>query len=318
MASNSFAAQLWPQQRATPASLDGKSVEIWSSFVATQLSWLREHSPACTSLQHPAKGGLLGVAVLIEPREHAHTEYVLRNFAHFLQPAGWAIAIVHGTRNKLFMERIVKLVGGAGNIQLINCGADDLPPSHYNRLLTTASFWTGMPHENILLFQTDTTLLQAWTHAHTALLDYDYVGAPWRNTCFVCQSAIVQGAPSCNHKIDHSGLLASAPNLVGNGGLSLRKRSAMAAACGRFRLHNVDDARMNLGVENEDVFFALALPQLGYKVAPRALAADFAVEECTPISLELGKPCALGLHKVWAYHSSTVTSVLLSGCRTTS
>jgi hypothetical protein len=68
----------------------------------------------------------------------------------------------------------------------------------YNNLLKNINLYEIIPTENFLIFQTDTLINPKYKDLIYEFINYDYVGAPW----------IIN-------------------NQVGNGGLSLRKKSKM-------------------------------------------------------------------------------------------
>ena len=112
-------------------------------------------------------------------------------------------------------------------IKLINLGIDNLTLNDYNNLLKSSKFYNFIPTETFMIFQTDSMILPKYKHYINYFLNYDYVGAPWNN------------------------------KLVGNGGLSIRKKSKMLEIINienkkkRFYLM---DKNKNI---NEDGFFSL-------------------------------------------------------------
>jgi hypothetical protein len=157
-------------------------------------------------------------AVIIEPREHKALEFVLNNFFINLSDE-WYFIIFHGKKNKEFLKDIIekKLYSYKYRInKLIELDIDNLTSVQYNKLCKSSAFYKCIETEIILIFQTDTIILSNNKDQINNFLKYDYVGAPWRN------------------------------RLVGNGGLSLRRKSKMIEIC-----EKVDP---NL-VENEDNYF---------------------------------------------------------------
>lgn len=136
-----------------------------------------------------------GVAVIVEtrPSERSILEQTIRNIRHYTQ---WEI-IVYGIEVGLPVVHL-------GSVNINN-------HHHYNDLLKSFTFWEQLPHENILIFQTDSILLRCGI---TDYLDYGYVGAPW------------SWAYDPNFKDSRYPDL-SIFKLGGNGGLSLRKKSLM-------------------------------------------------------------------------------------------
>jgi hypothetical protein len=143
-------------------------------------------------------------AFIIEPRKHKALEFVLKNFLENLSNE-WSFIIFHGNLNKEYVQNIVdtKLSKYKNRITLKSIHKDNIGTSEYSKLLTTRSFYNQIPTEIFLVFQTDTMIIQKNKDNILDFLDYDFVGAPY---------------------VGKSSLL---PGCVGNGGLSLRKKSKM-------------------------------------------------------------------------------------------
>jgi hypothetical protein len=156
-------------------------------------------------------------AVIVEPREHKAFEFVLQNFLENLSDE-WAILIMHGNKNINYINNIIhkKLAKNKNRITLINLKVDNLTIDDYNNLLVSEDFYNNIPTEIFLIFQTDTIICKENKGLINNFLQYDYVGAPWK---------------------DHR---------IGNGGLSLRKKSKMIEKIRKCKYNN----------QNEDLFFA--------------------------------------------------------------
>jgi len=191
-------------------------------------------------------------AIIVEPRRHAALEFVLTNFLENLSDE-WNIIVFHGTENIEYVANISnKLEKIKKRITLHNLGIRNLTTSDYSRLFATRSFYNNIPTETFLVFQTDTMIFAKNKDILHQFMAYDYVGAPW---------------PSAMHG-----------TRVGNGGLSLRKKSKM--------LHIID-SRPYRG-EPEDVYFS-SNPL--YKPT---------VEEALRFSVEqIFFPESFGCHKPW-------------------
>ena len=150
---------------------------------------------------------MLYTAVIVEPRQHKAFPYVLENFLNNLSN-DWSFIIFHGNLNLKFIVNIIngKLIKHVHRIKLINLNVDNLTVDKYSNLLKYSKyFYDCIPTETFLVFQTDTIIFEKHKHLINNFLHYDYVGAPWNN------------APCNKNKND----------CVGNGGLSLRKKSKM-------------------------------------------------------------------------------------------
>lgn len=136
----------------------------------------------------------------------------------------------------------------------------------YSNLLADCDFWRSFQSLNILVFQADSRFCarSARSIDYFLELDVDWVGAPW--------GAEMQWRP-----------LASAGSLVGNGGFSLRSRSAMLSCCG------------TLSQANEDVHYVQCLVRKQLKIASVPQAEEFAFESYMPQSTLV----PLGVHKAY-------------------
>jgi hypothetical protein len=154
-------------------------------------------------------------AVIVEPRKHKALGFVLDNFLRNLSDE-WKIILFHGTQNEEYIDKIFESELKSFNHRLkkIKLNIDNLLTGQYNNLLKCSSFYKCIDTEVFLIFQTDTIILNK--DLINNFLNYDYVGAPWVN------------------------------GMVGNGGLSLRKKRKMIEICEKVN-HNF--------TENEDNYF---------------------------------------------------------------
>ena len=324
----------WPVPPVAPLITSPASVELWQEHVDASLAWLRAHDAGVRALPSlVANTSLQGVGILIEPRDHADAEFVLRNWAHFRARQGWGLVVVHGS-TLASAQFYASLTRGWPNVLLLDCGAENLDGNAYNSKLTDPDFWKQfICFKRVVVFQTDTAQIASASLAR--FCEYDWVGAPWAHTCLVCNAVIVppprkdsedskdsdEGKKDkkrvcCGHMIDHRALQALAPNLVGNGGLSLRNPRAMLDVCERFRLSagvaKDADTRIVLDATNEDTFFCLALQASGRRIAPRVVADEWAIEQVVPRMLDPSLPAAVGIHKPWAYVAPDVLRCILA------
>ena len=147
---------------------------------------------------------MLYTAIIVEPREHKALPYVLENFLKNLSEE-WSFIIFHGNKNLEFVNTIIeeKLENYKHRIRLISLNVDNLSINDYNNLFKyNKQFYECIPTETFLVFQTDTIIIEKHKYLINMFLDYDFVGAPLNHY------------PRGNER-------------VGNGGLSLRKKSKM-------------------------------------------------------------------------------------------
>ena len=206
-------------------------------------------------------------ALIIEPRQHKALELVLTNFMGNLDNK-WNFIIFHGFDNKEFIENIISKNSLDNNrIKMINLNVHNLTIKDYNNLFYSRSFYDNIPTEMFLVFQSDTLICKKHKDLIYKFMEYDYVGAPWwetdwnKNTC---------------------------TNRVGNGGLSLRRKSKM--------LELLDNCTHNN--ENEDMFFSKLICNCKYNIEfnkpTEEEAKEFAIEH-------LYNDKTFGVHKPWLY-----------------
>ena len=199
-------------------------------------------------------------AVLVDTRCLPNFEFVIRQVGRFLDDT-WSMTIFTGNLNYDYVKEICNQIG---NISVINLNIDSMTINDYNNMLLTESFWNRINAEHILIFQGDSLLLR---HGINDYLDYDYVGAPWPHDSFTT---------------------------VGNGGLSLRRKSAIIRV---FKEYDISQAPLELKPEfldqvPEDVYFSYGLTYLQGNVPSWEEAMKFSVE-----SIPYDNP--IGMHQMW-------------------
>lgn len=137
-------------------------------------------------------------AVLIEPRPTTLIELVIKNFMYFLHE-DWNLMVICGNKNKKYILHLAEMIG---EIIIIDLKVDNLVISEYNSLCLSSELYDYIPTEHMLFFQLDTLLRKPIADDY---LKYAYVGAPWRSDLQWFHMT----------------------NGIGNGGLSLRRKSYM-------------------------------------------------------------------------------------------
>jgi len=160
-------------------------------------------------------------AVIVEPRKHIALEYVLSNFNKGLDDK-WQFLVIHGNDNKEYVEDIVSNIPSR-KIELKNLNVGNYSSQEYNKLFYDKSFYDWIPTEVFLIFQTDALICLQNKHLINDFIKYDYVGAPWMN------------------------------GNVGNGGLSLRRKSKMMEILEKASHLKFQDTGE---LWNEDAFFS--------------------------------------------------------------
>jgi hypothetical protein len=198
-------------------------------------------------------------AVIVEPRKHNALKFVLENFLDNLSNE-WNIIIYHGNLNETFTRKIVdeNLLKYTDRIKLINLNLDNLSIPDYNNLMVSKEFIESIPTEVFLIFQTDTLICESFKDLINDFIKYDYVGAPWTD------------------------------GNIGNGGLSLRRKSKMIEIINKCPYDRV-------GTHNEDVYFSTGCNGIIINKPDLNKAKSFSMET-------LYNEYSFGLHKAWIYN----------------
>ena len=195
-------------------------------------------------------------AIIIEPRKHAALEYVLENFVKNLD-YNWNFIIFHGNLNEEYVKNIVnyKLSNYKNRITLKNLSVDNLTINDYNKILVSKKIYDDIPTEVFLIFQTDSIICKEYKDLINFYIKYDYVGAPWMH---------------------HT--------KIGNGGLSLRRKSKMLEIINNCKYDN----------EPEDMYFSLSCPYI-YRNKP-------SFDDAKKFSVEtIYSDISFGVHKPWTH-----------------
>lgn len=205
-------------------------------------------------------------AIIVEPRKHRALSFVLDNFLSNLSDE-WSIILFHGTTNLEYARDSIQNLEEKHNqqrITMLQLNVANLTGREYSDLFMTASFYHHIPTETFLVFQTDSMILSENKDQINLFLQYDYVGAPWR-----------EGVPWAS------------TSRVGNGGLSLRKKSKMLEI-----IQHKGYIR-----QNEDVYFSQNIPNtIPWNVPTVSDALLFSIETVFGES-------PFGIHNCWRYLS---------------
>lgn len=159
----------------------------------------------------------------------------------------------------------------------------------YNDVMKSAEFWKsiGNDSEMCLIVQDDGFLVNGVDFGK--YLEYDYVGAPWADAK------------------DNEYLKKFVnPEMVGNGGFSLRNVKRMIEVCERFEKEKYQLFYYNINEIPEDVYFVKHLKAIGANVAPFEVARKFSVEQIMTVD-------PVGFHKFWLYNVPAATEGLFKG-----
>lgn len=185
----------------------------------------------------------LYTAIIVEPREHAALEFVLKNFQENL-PKEWQFVVFHGNKNIEYTREICDRVFEPGRVKMVNLGVDNLDWGGYIELFRDDLLYSNIPTEIFLVFQTDAIICSQFKEKLNEFLSYDYVGAPWLN------------------------------GTVGNGGLSLRRKSKMLEILEKCKI--TKDA--NDKYIGEDAYFSFACEGVEMNKPTAEHAKNFSIE----------------------------------------
>ena len=196
--------------------------------------------------------------VIVEPREHPYLINVIKNFMFLLRNKGYGLIIFHGTTNESFIKTALD---GWPNVKYHNLNKPNLTIVEYNNLYKSISFWDILLMHNCehaLTFETDSVLLKDSIDDY---LEYDYIGAPWKDV-----------HPAMN-------VLT-----IGNSGFCLRKPVIMKEIITKYGNTSI--------CQNNDGYFAVHLKIYRYNIPSFEVANTFSVETAYH-----SDPC--GMHKPW-------------------
>lgn len=214
-------------------------------------------------------------AVLVEFRIFPHIEFLLRNTIIKLG-SSWSHTIICGNTNYDFVCDICNSI--SKNINIVKIDIDNLLPNDYNVFLTSAEFWKLFQGNKILIYQEDSIMFK---NTVNEFIKYDYIGAPF---------------PKNQN---------DTPNLVGNGGFSLRNKSTMLKVINTISLNDtvLNSSTLqymkNSRLVNppEDVYFSKNIQELNLgKVANYETALKFSTESVLNND-------SFGGHKFWIANS---------------
>jgi Protein of unknown function (DUF5672) len=199
-------------------------------------------------------GSAAHTAVMIETRRIKSLPLVLRSIFDNLDHS-WNIMLFHGSNNKQWLQALIdkSFAAEKGRITLKDTGKDRIDIPEYNRMMMSREILDQIPTETFLVFQTDSILCKGHANLLKEFMGYDYVGAPWAGR-----------------------------DGVGNGGLSLRRKSVM--------LKIVD--KCPIGEHNEDGYFSGGCDGIVPKKPSFDDAKRFSIET-------VYNPESFGIHKAW-------------------
>ena len=167
-----------------------------------------------------------------------------------------------------------------------------MEPANLNAMLKRPEFWQQMPHQSLLIIQTDALLSRP---LDPFFFQFPYLGAPFlpRQHSEYFEKRRTDGRISGFFKTDtpiHGSPDRDVyPHLHGNGGLSIRQRKVMVAVCEGWGSSSPPE-------ELEDVFFSRHVARI-VDMPPLEIAQAFATETTY-------NPQVIGSHACWKFLSS--------------
>lgn len=252
------------------------------------------------------------IAVIIEPRKHELLVPIVKN-AMTVLGSDWKIQIFHGTGNLAFVtESELRDDIASGRILMSSLGVHNISQPEYSRLLLTSYFWENVFGEIVLIFQTDSILCGASTKKIEHFLKYDYIGAPHSDHsvgCYIYEDhnsyIIISNRDADENKLKALGAqkIQSHSTFVGNGGLSLRKRSKTLDVLKKFKI----GGSFLWGAE-DDYYSCLAQDsRSGMSSADLETAKRFSIGG-------IYHPDAFGVHQPWTFLTKEEIQKLSESC----
>lgn len=267
---------------------------------------------------------------ILEPRASNSLVFAVRHMLREL-PASWPITVLHGPGNRAFVHEHFAPEVRAGRVRtwefygVPDAGSGGAAPAHpryshelWNNTLAFARSESGeaaappradfhcanvptavmtnlglyatpglIASERFLMFQTDGLVCGGQGARLAPLLRYDWVGAPWN------MSERWYPGPT--------------PGVGGNGGLSLRSRSASLRALQSAGASRTDGNDWMQG--SEDLVFFREMKKTGATLPSAGVAGRFAVETRWDTT-----PTPLGFHATWRYHAGEELATFFDYC----
>jgi len=219
------------------------------------LTYMLQFILVCFSLSTEEK---IWSAVLIDSRFDSAVVASIANARHHI-PSHVIIHVITHSKN---WPRAKKALYGMQNCHIVNFSYESSSIDDYNKLLTSKFLWNMFLDDYILVFQRDSRFC---SYSHRRIENFvgkfDFIGAPW--------NIVYMGVQ------------------VGNGGFSLRSRSAM--------LNCIENNILPANV-NEDIAMSACIRNLGLSLPSLEIASEFAVE-----TIRYSNITPLAVHKSWKY-----------------
>ena len=222
------------------------------------------------------------VVVLVDNRENAFSVISMILAALNVDNTKWDFMIFTSSKAvKYYVDRVgrfAKVVPyDALDVKVFNIDV-------YNGILMSQSFWSRLQNwSKVLIIQDDGVVIRKGVEK---FLEWDYIGAPWLDA---------PGNEYLKQKVN--------PNMVGNGGLSLRSIKSMMDVVKNCEQEKNQLFYYNINRIPEDVYFVKALCSEErkdiYKLPLLTVGAQFSSEQIVNMN-------SIGFHKLWMYNSQDI------------
>ena len=246
----------------------------WQNLANALLPYHRRRPPPppmnmpADQLTPPSKySNKLYVAVLLDSRFTPNFVPIVFNVLGVLRSSGldWRVQLFYTRANErqIFASRALQELRGLGQLSTTSIHDiafaaqwDELNRWRKNVLLTSLEFWERVLAETVVIFHLDSVLCSGSDLSVASYLNYGYVGAAWKRDVWFRGVSVK----------------------VGNGGLSLRKRSLMLQCLSEYP-YTARDAGVEPHVwSGEDIYFGWCARYLNAPVPTEDQATGFAVE----------------------------------------
>lgn len=212
-------------------------------------------------------------AVIVEPRPLYYLPAIIWNVMRHLGPE-WNLYIFGSSKNERFIKDNI-----SGTFFFRDSGTEHFNSKTYSLFLRSLDFWEKIPGENIILFQTDSIMVDYLNAGHFSLFQtYGFIGSFYHYTR--------------GQGIDESAPFGRSFNM--NGGFSFRKKSVMMECIRKVSLNDIIVFRQKHKLPilyfqidvilNEDVFFANAMSVLGLPLPTKEECGRLCIQNDSTVS----------------------------------
>jgi hypothetical protein len=206
-------------------------VNIIEEYLFTQCNMIKQYY-----MKYPKKlKDTKNYAVIVEPRSnHKLLESVCMNVMYYL-PEDWNL-VVYSYDMNIVRETLT-------NIDFIFCKTEkpSFTLDEYSHLLMSKDFWSSIPGDNIIIFQTDSYITRKFEKDYiNQIIQYPFVGAIYRIVDNKMNCQCCPGYRACNRNIIS---INRERNFSMNGGFSFRNKQAMIECIEKISISDIVEYR---------------------------------------------------------------------------